>query len=305
MQWLKPRETLKISIEDINYLGKVNPVAKKWRQTREEILKIRNQSCRYCGGKYSKYLICFHLDCNQTNNSPKNLEMCCRACYIITHLNYGFLNSITLCWSKLSQIDIIKKTIEMSISNNSVPDITDVDPDAKKSPLSVMELCCILKMNKKDIIKNIKKIKVFFTKDFDITFTNFYCKSDNINKKISRRPMCLDDSDSDSDNDEDLDIVGHPTDTNLQNTNLTSQTDKMLKDLFRLTPDNNITIMMNKALHKTNKILSEYNNTSKKVDIAYDIMCLGLAGIEFNKTSRHVSSTKNSILKGHTHHILQ
>jgi hypothetical protein len=188
MDWAlaKTREELKVSTCDLNYVGKLKGNPKEWKTLRESTLKRVNNICRYCGGGYSKYLMCFHLDSNSDNtveDIKDNLDVCCKLCYMVTHVNYSYLDDIIVCWSELDQVEIVRKTVDYVIKNNKVPELKDIDKNVKQSPLSVMELCSILLEGNKKLLKNINNIKIFFTNKLDTAFIQSYISTKN--KKVT------------------------------------------------------------------------------------------------------------------------
>jgi len=160
MKWTIPRDILIPRCPDFKYYGHNEKIA---RNERAKILLQNNYTCRYCGGYYSKYLICSYLE------NAKCHDVCCRMCYLITHLNYGFFNEIKLYYSELSQIDIIKKTVEYIIKNNSVPPPTDIDPNVNSLKISVLEFINILNSYTEypDAFKN---YKFFFGSKMNLDF---------------------------------------------------------------------------------------------------------------------------------------
>lgn len=178
MNWSNPRSELSILTGDLNYLGKQKSGISNsgWRKLRDQTLKNRKNTCRYCGGKYTKYMICFHLDENPKNNDKDNMDISCRLCYIATHINYGHIKDLLVCYSSLSQTEILRKTINFIVDNDYVPEPSDLDPNVKKAPISLMELCSVLIENKNILPNELKDYKLFFTNQIDITFTNFICK---------------------------------------------------------------------------------------------------------------------------------
>lgn len=154
MNWLIPRAILTPSISTGDVYGN--------SKNRNDILANANYTCRFCGGIYPKYLICIKIG-TQT-------DVCCRACLIITHLNLGNSQQIKLIWSDMSQIDIIKQTVNHIITNNKIPLPTDIDPSAMLPPLSLFEYIAILNKNNNTIPPELSKCKIFFSKRFDTLF---------------------------------------------------------------------------------------------------------------------------------------
>jgi hypothetical protein len=192
MQWSDViREELKIKISSINIVPKKDNEKGRWQKTRNKILTKNNHTCRYCGGKYMKYLICVHMDNDISNFDIDNLDMCCRACYLITHINGGFNQEMGLYTSSLSQKDIVRKTVDHIINCDDIPNIEDIDPHAKKIPLSIAEYCNLRILEHPDVAKlHLDNYKVFFLKRFDTTFimSNIYTtKSMFIDDKSSKK----------------------------------------------------------------------------------------------------------------------
>lgn len=169
MEWTNNiREELKPSIVDISKPSKITIASNKWATIRDTVLKKYNYNCRYCGGHYIKYLMCIHLDNNSNNNDISNLDLCCKVCYDITHINNSFNNEMIVCYSQLSQLEIVRKTIDFIINNNKVPKINNIDKNASRVQLSVMEFSNILVHSK----QNKYNYKIFFTEKLDTTFVS-------------------------------------------------------------------------------------------------------------------------------------
>ncbi|ARF11105.1 hypothetical protein Hokovirus_4_79 [Hokovirus HKV1] len=108
-------------------------------------------------------------NCNHTsiNFYHKDNITLCRYCYIVTSLNYGYLNEVELYYSRLSQLDIIAKTREYYNNNKIMPKPEEIDINIKKSDISLIELIYLLKGNIKFDNSN---YKIFFTDNFLIDF---------------------------------------------------------------------------------------------------------------------------------------
>lgn len=172
MDWNnKTRETLIPAIENLDKL-KSNPQTKKQRK---KILTKYDYRCRFCSGKYLKYLLCF-----QTKNGE--LDICCRLCYIITHLNFGFINGIEIYCSELSQLDIVRKTVDYIFEHDDIPSPTKIDKNITESPISIFEYTNML--IKKDKSVDLSKFKIFIKDNMDITFI--------INNANKIKPMFVD-----------------------------------------------------------------------------------------------------------------
>lgn len=160
MNWTEPRDTLVPRCPDFKYYGHNEKIAKN---ERGKILQQHNYTCRYCGGYYPKYLICSYLE------HIKLHDVCCRMCYLITHLNYGFFNELQLCHSEKSQTDIIKNSVEYVINQNKIPDPTDIDTNVKSAPISLLEFINILN-NQIEYPVAFKNYKFFFGNKMNLDF---------------------------------------------------------------------------------------------------------------------------------------
>ena len=160
MNWLSERDTILPQCENYRDFGFNDNFSKK---IRNEILAINNYTCRYCGGIYPKYLISCYILQSKCN------DIVCRACYIITHLNSGLFNEINLYYSEMSQIDIIRKTIDLIIKNNQIPLPSLIDENIKILPISILEFINILN-NIEEVPNEFKNYKIFFTQKFNINF---------------------------------------------------------------------------------------------------------------------------------------
>lgn len=165
MNWQEPREQLQLS--KIGYNKLHNPI-KPNQQERLDILKNNKYTCRSCGGTYASYLILVYV----ANENAYDTQ--CPFCNTLTKLNNGISSGIELCYTELSQLDIIKKTVDYVIANNTTPNILMIDPDAKYVDISLLEYVNIMEHITDD---NFKNYKIFFNNNFNITFiTNNYCK---------------------------------------------------------------------------------------------------------------------------------
>jgi hypothetical protein len=182
MDWKTPDISLKLAVGNINYIGKITSGPGDWKLLRTNTIKQRKNICLYCGGQYLKYIICFHLDGDPNNTDKTNMNLSCKMCYAITHLNFGQLNDVLICYSNLDQTTIVKKTIDYIIEHNITPDPLIIDPGVTIAPISLMELCSILLKNKNVIPPELHKYKIFFTNKSDIEFVNHYMTISKKNK---------------------------------------------------------------------------------------------------------------------------
>lgn len=168
MIWEKERDKLYPQTSKFQDFGHTEQIS---RNERCKILQKYNSTCRYCGGKYQKYLMCTYIPNTRSN------DICCRACYIITHLNSGLFDEIKIYYSTMSQVEIVRETINYIINNNEIPHPIDIDKNIKKVPISVLEYINIIN-NHENLSKKasdtcpieLKNFKIFFSKNFDINF---------------------------------------------------------------------------------------------------------------------------------------
>lgn len=165
MNWQNPRNPIQLSKVGYN---KIHNPMKPNQQERINILKNNGYTCRSCGGTYASYLILVYIANENTYDTQ------CPFCNTLSKLNNGISSGIELYYSKLSQLDIIKKTVDFVIANNSIPNILTIDPDAKFVQISLLEYVNIMEHINGDEFKD---YKIFFNNNFNITFiTNNYCK---------------------------------------------------------------------------------------------------------------------------------
>jgi hypothetical protein len=172
MEWTIPRQNLQASVQNFRDFKKQDKLTKTQR---EQLLIKNNYSCMFCGGTYKKYLIGIYHDQSKTN------DLCCRPCYLINHLNYGLPNEIDIYYSKLSQQDIIRKSVDFIIDNKIIPNPIAIDPNIQKSPISLLEFINILnnlesyptELNNYKIFLNNNLNTDFLTSNFTSNFISF------------------------------------------------------------------------------------------------------------------------------------
>ncbi len=233
MNWVvkdrQDRQDLTVSIGNINHISTTSDV-NRWKNLRKSALEKFKHICLYCGGKYNKYLFCV-----PSSNSIDDLTVMCKLCYMITHINYNFCNELMLCHSKLTQVDIVRKTVDFIIKEQKVPGVADLDKDAKIVPLSLMELSNILTNNKlPKIMKD--NYKIFVTCNLDTSFVEY-------NKII--RPLFIDEES------EEFEFSTNIPDNTINNEcaiyEFTKKEEKFLKNFFDSTYDH-ITAKMEECL---------------------------------------------------------
>jgi len=189
MEWATPRGQLNPAVSDFEKFGhthdtKITPLA------RTKILSGNKYTCRYCGGHYMKYMICTVIDYQNDI-----VDSCCRLCNSIRNLNICQLNGneIDIYYSKMSQLDIVRKTVTYIVSNQMVPDVSSIDPNVQLAPISVFEYVNTLIYHKSDpkTLDILANYKIFFRFSLNIDF--IVCNFET--------PVFINDNDNDNDND--------------------------------------------------------------------------------------------------------
>lgn len=166
MNWLNVREEIKPISKNFKYFGHNEKISNKMRQC---VSSNNNYTCRYCGGLYPKYLMGIELN----NEVLDEIDVCCRACYIVTHLNFGFLNEVKLYHSTLTQLEIIRKTIDFVIKNNRLPKSIDIDKKVKELPISLIEFMNLISKCK-SLPNELDNYKIFFdSMNIDFILMNY------------------------------------------------------------------------------------------------------------------------------------
>lgn len=139
-----------------------------WQQPKYDIkLKILNSDddydnyeeedleyCPFCGVKLnSSYTVYLKKEKIKTTS--------CYMCKIINNNSKSYIQELIVCKTKLSQLDIIRKTFEFYKNNNRIPYITEIDENAKLVPINAFVFAQIIK--KKKYNKKLKGLCLFFT----------------------------------------------------------------------------------------------------------------------------------------------
>ena len=148
-----------------NYQSNLN------NKSKEQILSEANYTCTYCSSIFTKYMYCV----TATATDP---IICCKACYMITHLNINNAHEIKLYWSQMDQYKIVQNTIDFVIENNRCPRPVEIDPNIMKLQLSLYEFVNILSKTNNNLSNNLqflRNCKIFFSKNLDTKFITVNC----------------------------------------------------------------------------------------------------------------------------------
>lgn len=127
--------------------------------------------CIHCGYIYKNPGYCIIID--------DELQHCCQLCSIVTEFRPIDSQLVEVCESNMSQLEIIKKTVDYISKYKKMPFIENIDAAAKKTKIKPMKLITSFTKNTKDhedvIIKvdkktqfAISKLKLFFTNEINI-----------------------------------------------------------------------------------------------------------------------------------------
>lgn len=172
MKWIKPRKEIILSCH-YSYLNRYPILSQNKKQ---DIKKKCKNTCSYCGGMYKYYRYIEE-------------DTVCPFCYMILNLNDMDNDKLILCYSKLSQLDIIRMTTKYIFDNDKIPYPQIIDPNIQLIPLSIMELSCALMDNK---LPNIfDNYKIFINHNFNIGYiksvvfdNSIFCEDSEISEYV-------------------------------------------------------------------------------------------------------------------------
>lgn len=100
---------------------------------KQEILDKSHNVCSYCGGKYKKLSQCVFS--NKSKPTKSNMVACCTFCYIVSNFSSYYIQHIEIRQSKMTQLQIIRKTSNYIFQNNCIPTPEQVDPKVEPSTI--------------------------------------------------------------------------------------------------------------------------------------------------------------------------
>jgi hypothetical protein len=108
----------------------------------------------------------------------------CSICYLINNCDLNTDLFFDLCYSKMSQKEVVCKTYNFIYNNKRIPNITDIDNNAMDIKLSIIELIEVLR-NIDNIPNFFNNYKLFLNYNFNIDHlikkSKFLSDDDNIN----------------------------------------------------------------------------------------------------------------------------
>ena len=152
---------------------KINIPTKQQQVSKEEWKNIFNSTknkykskCSFCNNKYKKmFCICGN---NSNKLSTSNAVYCCTLCKMIFQCNNTYQKDFVLCWSTLSQNDIVIQSVDYIKKHNKVPSIKSIDPEAKKLDISLIEYIDLIS-NTTEFVNEMDNYKIFLTSYFNKT----------------------------------------------------------------------------------------------------------------------------------------
>lgn len=127
MEWNIPQ--FKLSLSTPTKHSKLT--IKIWNKIKTDTKKKYGNNCAFCGGKY-KSTICYIF------NYPKAC-MVCDLCYAIKNLTINNHYKFEILRSNLSQVEIVRKYVDYYLKHSKSPKIINIDNNATKVPLSLIE----------------------------------------------------------------------------------------------------------------------------------------------------------------------
>ena len=136
-----------------------------WKTIKKKILVRDNYTCFYCGLRSEKYMVCDHIDGNAENNELSNFRILCPLCDLIRHCGIAAIfNKLYLYISKMSQVDIVKKTVEYYVKTRNIPKPEEIDPEAVLVKETTIDFAnVLLKKNYDELSPEENQYKGFFT----------------------------------------------------------------------------------------------------------------------------------------------
>ncbi|GJJ71564.1 intracellular multiplication protein IcmJ [Entomortierella parvispora] len=109
----------------------INTKSTLWKKMRQQVLQRDDCTCRFCGVRSGKYMVCDHIDGNPSHNDLSNLGINCPMCDSVRHCGLaGIHNLLSLGISKMPQKDINLKTLQLFSETHKVPLFSEVDSSA-------------------------------------------------------------------------------------------------------------------------------------------------------------------------------
>ncbi len=117
----------------------------EWKKLRKSTLKNADFTCRFCGIRSEKWMVCDHIDGDASNNSPDNLGINCPICDLLRHCGRaGIYGQLSVWTSDLSQVEIVTLTQQYWIEHGRIPKPNEIDSKAIRWSRSSVKFANIL-----------------------------------------------------------------------------------------------------------------------------------------------------------------
>ena len=126
----------------------------------------------------------------------------CDLCNIILKFDVTSVQKGILCLSDKSQKDIVRETIDFLKENQRMPNIHEIDPNAKMLGCNMSKIIILLERKSEKELKYFPEFKIFFTDKINFNFfginifgSKFYKYSDYeffSNNKLEKVPLTKD-----------------------------------------------------------------------------------------------------------------
>lgn len=136
----------------------------EWRTLRQRIMERDDWRCRFCGLRSLKWMVCDHIDGNASHNLPGNLGVNCPICDLLRHCGRAGLEGQLSLWSsRLSQVEIVRKTQAFWRENGTLPQPRKLDTRARKVADSTVGFANkLLRYNYSELTAEERDYKGFF-----------------------------------------------------------------------------------------------------------------------------------------------
>lgn len=187
---------LRLSVTRTWFNRTLSTESSEWKSLRTQALNKCKNACRFCGWRFSKFMVCDHINGDASDNRLENLGINCPGCDKIRHCGRNAAE-LELRVSKMPQVDIAKRTYEYYAKNNKVPRPEEIDPECKDITLyyfkyrggklrfadnnDVTLMANLLMKIDYDISPELKAVKGFFNQRADLKHMGYQLDEKPIN----------------------------------------------------------------------------------------------------------------------------
>lgn len=187
---------LRLSVTRTWFNRTLSTESSEWKSLRTQALNKCKNACRFCGWRFSKFMVCDHINGDASDNRLENLGINCPGCDKIRHCGRNAAE-LELRVSKMPQVDIAKRTYEYYAKNKKVPRPEEIDPECKDITLyyfkyrgsklrfadnnDVTLMANLLMKIDYDISPELKAVKGFFNQRADLKHMSYQLDEKLIN----------------------------------------------------------------------------------------------------------------------------